>query len=102
MQTEEFEENLRELIVLAGNNRIALLCAEAVPWRCHRSLIADALQVHGIRVEHIMSGGRRQIHRLTPFAKVRGMHITYPPVTSQHLNLNNETGQGNTLFDEKV
>ena len=54
------------------------MCAEAVPWRCHRSLIADALLVRGIRVEDIMSPTRRQVHTLTPFAKVRGTAITYP------------------------
>jgi uncharacterized protein (DUF488 family) len=54
------------------------MCAEAVPWRCHRSLIADALLVRGIRTEDIMSATRRQVHTLTPFAKVRGTAITYP------------------------
>jgi len=55
MQTPEFEQTLEELIRLANQDRIALMCAEAVPWRCHRSLIADALLVHGIRTEEIMS-----------------------------------------------
>jgi uncharacterized protein (DUF488 family) len=54
------------------------MCAEAVPWRCHRSLIADALLVRGIRTEDIMSETRRQVHTLTPFARVRGAAITYP------------------------
>jgi hypothetical protein len=54
------------------------MCAEAVPWRCHRSLIADALSVRGFHVEHIMSGIRCQTHELTPWAKVRGKRITYP------------------------
>jgi len=78
MQTPEFEHNLEELIRLAKQERIAIMCAEAVPWRCHRSLIADALLVRGIRAEDIMSPTRRQIHVLTPFAKVRGTTITYP------------------------
>lgn len=78
MQTPEFEESLEELIQLATKERIALMCAEAVPWRCHRSLIADALLVHGIRTEDIMSPIRRTVHTLTPFAKVRGTTITYP------------------------
>jgi uncharacterized protein (DUF488 family) len=78
MQTAEFAENLAELIDRAAQERIALMCAEAVPWRCHRSLIADALVVHGIRVEEIISGARRQVHALTNFAKVEGMTITYP------------------------
>lgn len=78
MQTPEFEASLEELIQLATEERVALMCAEAVPWRCHRSLIADALLVHGIRTEDIMSLTRRQVHTLTPFAKVRGIAITYP------------------------
>jgi hypothetical protein len=54
------------------------MCAEAVPWRCHRSLIADALTVRGIRVEEIMSKKRSQIHSLIPFARIQGHRITYP------------------------
>lgn len=57
--------------------------AEAVPWRCHRSLIADALLVHGIRTEDIMGPTRRQVHSLAPFAKVRGITITYPAETQR-------------------
>ena len=83
MQTPEFEQNLEELIRLARQERIAIMCAEAVPWRCHRSLIADALLVRGIRAEHIMSPTRRQVHTLTPFAKVRGTTITYPAEASR-------------------
>jgi len=56
-----------------------LMCAEAVPWRCHRSLIADALVVRGLRVEEITSPTRRQVHALTSFARVSGTTITYPP-----------------------
>jgi uncharacterized protein (DUF488 family) len=77
MQTPEFETSLEELIQLAKRERIAIMCAEAVPWRCHRSLIADALLVRRIRTEDIMSPTRRQVHMLTPFAKVRGVTITY-------------------------
>ncbi|WAK03694.1 DUF488 domain-containing protein [Methylobacter sp. YRD-M1] len=79
MQTEEFADNLAELIRQANQERIVLMCAEAVPWRCHRSLIADALTVRGIRVEEIVSKTSRQLHLLTPFAKVKGSAITYPP-----------------------
>jgi hypothetical protein len=82
MRTAEFEESLEELIQLATEERVALMCAEAVPWRCHRSLIADALLVHRIRTEDVMSLTRRQVHTLTPFAKVRGTTITYPAETS--------------------
>ena len=78
MQTPEFEQSLQELIRLAKQDRVVIMCAEAVPWRCHRSLIADALLVRGIRSEDIMSLTRRQVHALTSFAKVRGTTITYP------------------------
>jgi uncharacterized protein (DUF488 family) len=78
MQTPEFAKGLEELIQLAARERIALMCAEAVPWRCHRSLIADALFVRGVRTEDILSPTRRQVHTLTPIAKVRGARITYP------------------------
>lgn len=81
MQTPEFEQNLKEVIHLAVTERIALMCAEAVPWRCHRSLIGDALLVRGIRVEDIMSETRAQTHTLTSFAKVRRMKIKYPSET---------------------
>ena len=83
MQTPEFPKSLDRLIQLANQYRIALMCDEAVPWRCHRSLIADALLVRGIRTEDIMSPTRRQVHTLTPFAKVCGTTITYPAVDSQ-------------------
>ncbi len=79
MQTEEFEKNLQELISLARRKRGCLMCAEAVPWRCHRSLIADALTVRGIAAEHIISKNHPQPHKLTPFARVDGRRITYPP-----------------------
>jgi uncharacterized protein (DUF488 family) len=78
MQTPEFKQSLEELIQLAKQERIAIMCAEAVPWRCHRSLIADALLVRGIRAEDVMSPTRRTVHTLTSFAKVRGTTITYP------------------------
>lgn len=84
MQTPEFEQSLEELIQLANQERIVLMCAEAVPWRCHRSLIADALLVRGIRVENIMSLTSRPVHTLAPFAKVRGTTITYPAGVSRN------------------
>lgn len=83
MQTPEFDRSFEELIRLSNRDRIALMCAEAVPWRCHRSLIADALLVRGIRAEDIMSPTRRQFHSLTSFAKVCGTTITYPVEASQ-------------------
>jgi uncharacterized protein (DUF488 family) len=78
MQSPDFARGLDDLIARAGSERVAIMCAEAVPWRCHRSLIADALLVRGIAVEHIMSATRANAHALTPFAKVRGKQITYP------------------------
>jgi len=83
MQTPEFGQNVKELIRLAEHERIAIMCAEAVPWRCHRSLIADALLVRGIRAEDIMSLTHRPVHTLTPFAKIRGTTITYPAEDSE-------------------
>jgi uncharacterized protein (DUF488 family) len=83
MQTSEFETNLRELLERACGQRTVLMCAEAVPWRCHRSLIADALVVRGISVEHILRVSRTQSHVLKPWAKVQGTKITYPPPTQE-------------------
>ena len=79
MQTAEFAAEMERLMALARQQRVALMCAEAVPWRCHRSLIADALLVHGVPAEEIVSPTRRQPHKLTPFARVEGETITYPP-----------------------
>jgi uncharacterized protein (DUF488 family) len=78
MQTEEFRNCLEDLIRLAEQERVAIMCAEAVPWRCHRSLIADALLVRGIEAREITSATSTRIHSLTPFARVRGTRITYP------------------------
>jgi len=83
MMTPEFENNLEMLIETARGNRAALMCAEAVPWRCHRSLIADALLCRGIPVEHIMTATRRQMHVLTPWAKVEGTRVIYPEVLKE-------------------
>jgi uncharacterized protein (DUF488 family) len=83
MQTPEFEQSLEKLIQLAKQEQIAIMCAEAVPWRCHRSLIADALLVRGIRTEDILSPTRCQVHTLTSFVKVRGTTITYPAEVSR-------------------
>jgi len=77
MQKEAVKNSLQALIELAKTGRLALMCAEAVPWRCHRSLIADALSVREIRVEHILSSTSLQPHKITPWAKVNGTQITY-------------------------
>ena len=78
MQSSEFAENVQIVAELATSECCALMCAEAVPWRCHRSLIGDALLVRGIRVEDIIGPGKRKPHTLTSFAQVYGMQITYP------------------------
>jgi uncharacterized protein (DUF488 family) len=83
MQTPEFAENVDDLMQLARTTRCVLMCAESVPWRCHRSMVADALVVRGIPVEHIMGPHKRNPHKLTPFAHVQGAHITYPPGEGQ-------------------
>jgi uncharacterized protein (DUF488 family) len=83
MQTPEFHGAIEHLIRLISQERIAIMCAEAVPWRCHRSLIADALLVRGIRTEEIVSTTRTRTHVLTPFAQVDGTRIFYPKATSK-------------------
>src|SRR6202047_3274073 len=75
MQTSDFEVGLHRLLKLAGQKRSAIMCAEAVPWRCHRSLIADALIVRGVQVEHIMTQILHHSHKLTPFANIKGERI---------------------------
>ena len=83
MQTEEFGKGLEALIALAKEQATAVMCAEAVPWKCHRSLIGDALLVRGIVVLHIMSRTSVKHHTLTPWAEVKGTAITYPaPLTA--------------------
>ncbi len=78
MQTADFALGLDELHGIAVNGPVALMCAEAVPWRCHRSLIADALTIHGVEVREIQSLTRTDVHKVTPFAHVHGLELTYP------------------------
>lgn len=78
MLTDDFEVGLAELRALATTDTVALMCAEAVPWRCHRSLVADALTARGAEVQHITGSARSTRHRVTPFAKVDGNRVTYP------------------------
>lgn len=78
MQTDEFRYGLEELRALAAEGPVAVMCAEAVPWRCHRSLIADALLVRGVPSADIQSDTKTLPHKLTPFARVEGDQITYP------------------------
>jgi len=87
MLTPEFDWALDKLFRAAGNGRPVLMCAEAVPWRCHRSVIADALVVRGLKVEHIMSSERTDRHALREWAQVEGTRITYPPVVKPGDNL---------------
>jgi uncharacterized protein (DUF488 family) len=79
MQTPEFAEALDGLLARAAERRTAIMCSEAVPWRCHRSLIADAATVRGVPVEHLMSDRKSDPHKLTSFAHVERSRITYPP-----------------------
>jgi uncharacterized protein (DUF488 family) len=85
MQTQDFAQGLARLIDLAGERRTGVMCAEAVPWRCHRSLVADALGVRGIGVVEILSETSHREHALTPFAHVDGTTITYPPAQERLL-----------------
>jgi uncharacterized protein (DUF488 family) len=78
MASPAFVEGLDELIALARKRRTAILCAEAVPWRCHRSLIADAMMLRGWTVREIISAAPARLHKLTPFLKVADGRITYP------------------------
>ena len=78
MQSEEFARGIEELLRLAEVDNVSVMCAEAVPWRCHRSLLADALLARGIEVLHIMDDGVKPA-RMTAFAKVRDGLPTYPP-----------------------
>jgi hypothetical protein len=83
MQTPEFQAALETLIRLSQQHPAAIMCAESVPWRCHRSLVADALTARGIPVEDIMPDGRLSAHRLKDFARVEQGHLTYPSPQAQ-------------------
>jgi len=78
MQTDEFANSIEQLLEYSSLERVALMCAEAVPWRCHRSLIADALLLKGVRIVHIIGKAKRVDHKITPFARIDGVTITYP------------------------
>jgi len=79
MQTEAFGSAVEELLAARAAARVAVMCAEAVPWRCHRSLLGDALLLRGVEVFDILSEKSSRPHKLTPFARVDGTSITYPP-----------------------
>lgn len=78
METPAFAAALADLLALAGQQNVVIMCAEAAPWRCHRSLISDALVAQGVAVEHIMGMEGRRSHRLPPFARVAGLRVSYP------------------------
>jgi uncharacterized protein (DUF488 family) len=80
--TAEFAAGLAELLALAQEAPTAIACTEAVPWRCHRSLVADALAIRGIEVRHLVGPGEPRPHALTPFARVEGDRLTYPDPTA--------------------
>ncbi len=83
MQTEAFDRALDELMSHGEHERTAIMCAEAVPWRCHRSLVADALVVRGWEVFHILGVGQVQPHQLTTFAMVQDGRLMYPAPVDQ-------------------
>ena len=86
MQTEAFQHALEALIALGREKRTGIMCAEAVPWRCHRSLVADALSIRGVDVQHIMNRNSTKPHVLTSWAQVDGPRITYPADTQSSLS----------------
>ena len=77
METEAFRDGIDELLEMAAKKPVAIMCSEAVWWRCHRSMIADELVARGIPVEHIMTGERTQPHKLRSFAHVEDGHVSY-------------------------
>ncbi len=78
MQTQEFRQAIDDLIEIGKAGPMAIMCAEAVPWRCHRSLVGDALVVRNVNVEDIFAETSSKPHKLTPWARVDGLQITYP------------------------
>jgi hypothetical protein len=93
LRTPEFAAGLEELVELASSRQVAIMCAEAVPWRCHRALVADALVARGIEVHDIMSATSAPAHRLPSFAHVEGTTVTYPATAP-------EPGSGEALQAE--
>jgi hypothetical protein len=104
MQTGEFDEAVGQLLQMCAEKRCAVMCAEAVPWRCHRSLLADALVARGIAVEHILSRSRRDVHTLTPFARIENGKVTYPEAKPEAKKKSRRkkpaTAQAELKFDE--
>lgn len=101
MQTAEFDKALGRLLQLCAEKCCAVMCAEAVPWRCHRSVLADALLARGIPVEHILSGGRRQVHSLTSFARIQNEIVVYPQVQEEVRRKRPGRAQAELKFDDR-
>lgn len=100
MQTEEFDQAVQKLLHLCAERRCAVMCAEAVPWRCHRSLLADALVARGVPVEHILSGSRREVHSLTPFARIQENKVAYPQAKGEAGRKQSAATQAELRFDD--
>ena len=83
MQTQEFTDGLLKLMALARENCVAVMCAEALPWRCHRSLLSDALVARHVQVLHIISKTDTINHQLNELAHVEGYSVTYPLYTKE-------------------
>ncbi|HYX33653.1 MAG TPA: DUF488 domain-containing protein [Oligoflexus sp.] len=78
MESSEFSAGLDELLTIAQQSTVAVMCSEAVWWRCHRRLIADALVVRGVDVRHILSKAPAKSHQLTEIAHVEAGQLSYP------------------------
>jgi len=100
METAEFEKALGRLLQLCAEKRCAVMCAEAVPWRCHRSLLADALVARGVSVEHILSGSRRDVHSLTSFARIQDNRVVYPQAEAGARQKRAAAAQPELRFDD--
>jgi uncharacterized protein (DUF488 family) len=85
METAVFKTTLTQCLALAKKERVALMCAEAVPWRCHRSLIADALLARGVDVREITSAAATRPYVLRPWARINGTDVTYPAAAFEDL-----------------
>ena len=83
MGTQSFADGLDTLMKIAAAKKTAIMCAEAVPWRCHRSLISDALMKKKWRIEDITGKSRTHRHTLTPFLRLRGGKLVYPEIAGQ-------------------
>jgi Domain of unknown function DUF488 len=77
MWTPEGDGALEALLELSNAKRVAVMCAEALPWRCHRSLLSDALLARGVEVRHLV-GGKERLHTLSPYARVQDGRVAYP------------------------